>query len=125
MSASPSPSCGMGVSVNAKHDSATIPTGRCASTTCRFANSRLARIDDDGTGGEVSGARSLAPVLPIDVADLTAEWFSAVLQREVHDAELLDRSSGTTGRAHVALAGEPIGRASCRERVSRLWLPRH
>ena len=46
-------------------------------------------------------------MLPIDVADLTAEWFSAVLQREVHDAELLDRSSGTTGRAHVALAGEP------------------
>src|SRR5260370_1157439 len=61
----------------------------------------------DGTSGEVSGAGSLTPGLPIDVADLTAEWFSAVLQREVHDAELLDRSSGTTGRAHIALAGEP------------------
>jgi hypothetical protein len=47
------------------------------------------------------------PVLPIDVADLTADWFSAVLGRDVHDVRLLDRSSGTTGRAHLALAGEP------------------
>ncbi len=46
-------------------------------------------------------------MLPIDVAELTAEWFSTVLGRDVDGVELLDRSSGTTGRAHVALAGEP------------------
>jgi len=46
-------------------------------------------------------------MLPLDVADLTADWFSAVLGREVNDVEVLDRSSGTTGRARVALAGEP------------------
>jgi len=46
-------------------------------------------------------------VLPLDVADLTPEWFSAALERDVDEARLLDRSSGTTGRAQVALSGEP------------------
>ena len=87
-----------------KHDSVTIPTGRFASTTCRFVN-RFAR--DSGTAQKVAGARSLTPVLPLDVADLTAEWFGAVLERDVTGMELLDLSSGTTGRAHVALTGDP------------------
>jgi Phosphotransferase enzyme family len=52
-------------------------------------------------------ARSLTPVLPLDVADLTADWFSTALDRDVTSVEVLDRSSGTTGRAHVALAGDP------------------
>jgi hypothetical protein len=49
------------------------------------------------------------PVLPIplDVADLTAEWFSEILGRDVENVDLLDHHSGTTGRAHVALRGGP------------------
>ena len=46
-------------------------------------------------------------VLPLDVDALTPEWFSSVLQRDVTDAELLDRHSGTTGRAKVGLRGAP------------------
>jgi hypothetical protein len=45
--------------------------------------------------------------LPVDVDDLSASWFAEVLARDVTDAEVLDRSSGTTGRARVALRGEP------------------
>jgi hypothetical protein len=45
--------------------------------------------------------------LPVDVDDLTAAWFAEVLQRDVAEATLLERSSGTTGRAHVALRGDP------------------
>jgi hypothetical protein len=44
--------------------------------------------------------------LPVDVDELTPQWFSAVLQRDVTDATVVDRSSGTTGRARVALRGE-------------------
>jgi hypothetical protein len=44
---------------------------------------------------------------PIEVDDLTAAWFATVLQRDVVDATVLDRSTGTTGRARVALRGEP------------------
>ena len=44
--------------------------------------------------------------LPVEVDDLTAQWFSDVLDREVTDATVLDRSSGTTGRARLALQGE-------------------
>ncbi|HZR13268.1 MAG TPA: phosphotransferase [Acidimicrobiia bacterium] len=45
--------------------------------------------------------------LPVDVDDLTAAWFSQVLERDVTDATVVDASSGTTGRARVALRGEP------------------
>jgi hypothetical protein len=75
----------------------TIPTGRFASTTCRFVR----------TAQKLVVARNLTPVLPLDVADLTAAWFSTALERNVDRAEVLDRSSGTTGRAHVALSGDP------------------
>jgi hypothetical protein len=44
---------------------------------------------------------------PIEVDDLSAAWFSSALQRDVADATVLDRSSGTTGRARIALRGEP------------------
>jgi aminoglycoside phosphotransferase (APT) family kinase protein len=46
--------------------------------------------------------------LPQDVEDLTAEWFAAALQREVTAATVVDRSSGTTGRALVRLAGDDV-----------------
>jgi hypothetical protein len=52
-------------------------------------------------------ARSLTPVLPLEVADLTAEWFSSVLGHDVERAQVLDQNSGTTGRAQVALVGDP------------------
>jgi hypothetical protein len=45
-------------------------------------------------------------VLPLDVADLTPEWFSTALQRDVATVTLVDQSSGTTGRAQVALTGD-------------------
>ena len=45
--------------------------------------------------------------IPTEVADLSAEWFAQVLQRDVTQATVLDRSTGTTGRACVALLGEP------------------
>ena len=46
-------------------------------------------------------------MLPLDVADLTAEWFTEILGRDVDTVDLLDHHSGTTGRAHVALRGGP------------------
>ncbi|MCU1466156.1 MAG: hypothetical protein JWM72_2084 [Actinomycetia bacterium] len=45
-------------------------------------------------------------MLPLDLADLTPEWFSSALQRDVATVTIVDRSSGTTGRAHVALTGD-------------------
>jgi hypothetical protein len=45
--------------------------------------------------------------LPVEVDDLTAHWFSDVFDREVSVATVIDRSSGTTGRARVALHGGP------------------
>lgn len=45
-------------------------------------------------------------MIPNDVDQLTAPWFAAVLERDVEDAKVIDRSSGTTGRALVALRGE-------------------
>jgi hypothetical protein len=47
------------------------------------------------------------PKLPNEVTDLDAAWFSQALRREVTAATLLESSSGTTGRAHMALQGEP------------------
>lgn len=41
---------------------------------------------------------------PFDVADLTAGWFAAVLDADVTSCAVLDRHSGTTGRARVALS---------------------
>jgi hypothetical protein len=46
-------------------------------------------------------------MLPVDVEELTATWFSTALEHDVTAVEVLDRSSGTTGRARVALRGEP------------------
>jgi hypothetical protein len=46
-------------------------------------------------------------VLPLDVDDLTPGFFSYAFERDVESAELVDRHSGTTGRAMFALRGEP------------------
>lgn len=45
--------------------------------------------------------------LPTEIEHLTSDWFSEVLGRDVVEATIVDRSSGTTGRARVALRGEP------------------
>ena len=44
--------------------------------------------------------------LPVEVDELTAHWFSKVFDREVADATVIARSSGTTGRARVSLRGD-------------------
>ena len=43
--------------------------------------------------------------IPTHVSELTAEWFSQVLNTDVHGVEVLDAHSGTTGRARVRLSG--------------------
>ena len=56
-----------------------------------------------GRSDAVSGSSHL----PREVEELTAAWFAGVLGREVSEATVVDRSTGTTGRARVALRGEP------------------
>ena len=46
-------------------------------------------------------------MLPVELDDLTAPWFADALGRDVTKVEILDRHSGTTGRARCALHGEP------------------
>jgi len=50
--------------------------------------------------------------LPIEVDDLTPEWMSDAMDAEVTSVTVLDRHTGTTGRAHVALTGHPSVPAS-------------
>src|SRR5215470_19392347 len=50
---------------------------------------------------------SRGTALPREVDDLTPQWFATVLERDVADATVLERSSGTTGRARIALRGDP------------------
>lgn len=49
------------------------------------------------------------PVIPVEVGDISAEWLSRALERDVTKVEVIDQHSGTTGRAKVALeyAGDP------------------
>jgi hypothetical protein len=42
-------------------------------------------------------------VIPVDVAEITAEWMSGALGCEVRGVDVLDQHSGTTGRARVAV----------------------
>lgn len=44
--------------------------------------------------------------IPVEVAELTAEWFGEVLPWSVRRVEVLEAHSGTTGRARVALDGD-------------------
>jgi hypothetical protein len=44
--------------------------------------------------------------IPIDVADLTPEWFSAVLGTDVKSVDVVESHSGTTGRAKVQLVSD-------------------
>lgn len=41
--------------------------------------------------------------MPLDVADVTPSWLSAVLDVPVRDVAVVDRHSGTTGRARISL----------------------
>ncbi len=45
--------------------------------------------------------------LPVEVDDLTPEWMSDAMDADVTSVTVLDRHSGTTGRAHLALTGHP------------------
>ncbi len=45
--------------------------------------------------------------LPVDVDELTPAWMSDAMDAEVTSVTVLDRHSGTTGRAHLALTGHP------------------
>jgi aminoglycoside phosphotransferase (APT) family kinase protein len=47
------------------------------------------------------------PQLPVDVDELTPEWMSDAMDTDVTSVTVLDRHSGTTGRAHLALSGDP------------------
>jgi phosphotransferase family enzyme len=46
------------------------------------------------------------PSIPVEVADLTAPWFTAVLGRSITKVEVVDQHSGTTGRARVVVHDE-------------------
>ena len=46
-------------------------------------------------------------MLPVEVDELTPEWLSEAMDAEVTSVTVLDRHSGTTGRAHLALTGDP------------------
>lgn len=50
--------------------------------------------------------------IPVDVDDVTPDWLTEALAVEVEDVDVLDRHSGTTGRARVAItyAGDNHGR---------------
>ena len=42
-------------------------------------------------------------MIPVDVAEITPEWMSGALERDVRTVTVLDQHSGTTGRALVGL----------------------
>ena len=46
-------------------------------------------------------------MLPVEVEELTPAWLSEAMDAEVTAVTVLDRHSGTTGRAHLALTGDP------------------
>jgi len=55
----------------------------------------------------VIGSFASVPELPVEVDDLTPEWMSDAMDADVTSVTVLDRHSGTTGRAHLALTGHP------------------
>ena len=46
-------------------------------------------------------------MLPVEVDELTPAWLSEAMDSDVTSVAVLDRHSGTTGRAHLALTGDP------------------
>jgi aminoglycoside phosphotransferase (APT) family kinase protein len=46
-------------------------------------------------------------MLPVDVDELTPAWLSEAMDADVDTVTVLDRHTGTTGRAHLALTGHP------------------
>src|SRR5438876_500476 len=77
--------------------------------------SPVRRVDNDRASGSPPGygprtvLRSLGvmPQLPVEVDDLTPAWMSDAMDTDVTSVTVLDRHSGTTGRAHLALSGDP------------------
>jgi phosphotransferase family enzyme len=49
------------------------------------------------------------PPIPVDVDDVTPEWLSNVLEVDVLAVEVLDRHSGTTGRARIGVTYADAG----------------
>ena len=45
--------------------------------------------------------------IPVELTDLNAAWLSDALEADVTSVTVLDEHSGTTGRARLALTGEP------------------
>src|SRR5947208_607641 len=69
-----------------------------------------AAIGAAGTTGDLRAGRGAyaapmpeEPPIPVDVDDITPAWLSNVLEVDVDALEVVDRHSGTTGRALVAV----------------------
>jgi hypothetical protein len=45
-------------------------------------------------------------MIPLEVADLTPDFFADAFQRNVDSVQLVDRNSGTTGQARFRLRGD-------------------
>jgi hypothetical protein len=45
-------------------------------------------------------------MIPLEVADLTSDFFADAFQRNVDSVQLVDRNSGTTGQARFRLRGD-------------------
>ncbi len=60
-------------------------------------------VQESRAEGRAYAARVPAPPIPVDVDDVTPEWLGAALGVEVTGVEVLDRHSGTTGRARVGV----------------------
>lgn len=63
------------------------------------------------TRGAAYAAPMPEPAIPVEVGDITPEWLSWALEEDVAGVDVLDRHSGTTGRARVAVtyANDPEG----------------
>jgi hypothetical protein len=55
------------------------------------------QIDEQQMRRSTSGpTRSVRPMIPVEIADLTPDFFADAFQLDVSDAQLVDRSEGTT-----------------------------
>lgn len=50
--------------------------------------------------------RNVPPMIPLEIADLTAEFFEEAFQARVDATVLVDHNTGTTGRARFRLSGD-------------------
>src|SRR4029079_10198835 len=58
-----------------------------------------------GPSGPAASPPRAEKTIPLEVDELTPEWLSDAMDAEVTSVTVLDRHSGTTGRAHLALTG--------------------